>query len=47
MKKHYFRCLDCGKEYEISYRKAKTFDGKRCDKCNSGMVVPDRKKKIK
>lgn len=44
MKKYYYKCLDCGKEYEISYQKARTFDGKRCDKCGGFRVVPESKK---
>lgn len=44
MKIYYYRCVDCGKEYAISYQKARTFDGKRCDKCGGGMVIPDSKK---
>jgi len=35
-----YNCIDCGEKYNISKNKNRTFDGKRCNKCNSGRVVP-------
>jgi len=39
-KVYYYYCYNCGEEYIVSCRKNKLFDGKRCDKCGQGSVVP-------
>ena len=36
-------CIDCGSKIEVSKRRARTFDGKRCPVCDGGRMVPSAK----
>lgn len=38
----YYRCLDCGEEFIVSSQKSRYCDGKKCKRCNSGLIFPDR-----